>query len=329
MRSPRQFLAILDVGHGSCVVIKTLKGTAVIDTGRGSALLEFLSERRIARIDLVVVSHADRDHMGALAQLIASKKVHLGRIYLNTDSAKRSDAWEDLAHELQQASDAKAVTFKTSITTGEDGELNLPDARLEVLAPVQYLAIKGPGSRERTGHQITSNTISAVIRVVFKGAPVALLAGDVDDLGLSYLIKSGKDAKSPVLVFPHHGGLPGAKDPGEFARNVTELVAPDVIVFSTGRGEHTNPAPDVVDAVRKVRPKSRIVCTQMSAHCAAKVSSVPATHLTACFAQGREKGLCCAGTVIIDLSRPNSVRPTHKSHGKYIRSVAPAALCIK
>ncbi len=39
---PERALAILDVGHGNCAVVKTPEGVGVIDAGLRSGLLEFL-----------------------------------------------------------------------------------------------------------------------------------------------------------------------------------------------------------------------------------------------------------------------------------------------
>ena len=71
----RPYLAILDVGHGNCAVLTDSKGIVVIDTGPGSALLEYLSEKNIKTIDVVLISHADQDHIGGLIQLLFSKSV--------------------------------------------------------------------------------------------------------------------------------------------------------------------------------------------------------------------------------------------------------------
>src|SRR5436305_15181787 len=96
----RRKLAILDVGHGNCAVLQDSKGVAVIDTGRGNSLEIYLREEGIDRIDVVLISHADQDHLGGLISLLASRAVVIGRVRLNTDSVHGSKIWDDLLYEL-------------------------------------------------------------------------------------------------------------------------------------------------------------------------------------------------------------------------------------
>lgn len=75
-------LSILDVGHGNCAVIRDTKGIVVIDTGAGSALLEYLRQERILQIDVLILSHADKDHIGGLVGVLASNEIKVRRICL-------------------------------------------------------------------------------------------------------------------------------------------------------------------------------------------------------------------------------------------------------
>ena len=54
-------IAILDVGHGNCAVLEDEEGVVVIDAGPGGSLLQYLEDRRIEVIDLVLLSHADQE----------------------------------------------------------------------------------------------------------------------------------------------------------------------------------------------------------------------------------------------------------------------------
>jgi competence protein ComEC len=328
MKRPKEYIAIIDVGHGNSTVIATNGGTVVIDTGRGSALLEFLTQERITKIDHLILSHADQDHIGALAQVLATEKITIGTIHLNTDSAKKSQAWKDLAYELQQNYYRGKIQFKTSLTVGDTGQLNIPGVVFEILAPNQYLSMLGPGSVDRQGRPITSNTISAVIRVLRSEKPIALLLGDLDSTGLDNLRKPRVSATSPVLIFPHHGGLSGGTSLTRFVRNILKTFKPSTIVFSIGRFGYSNPDPEVIAAIRHISPNCRVICTQLSQHCTARLPACDSKHLTEFFSQGREKGLCCGGTIIIDLNRPNQLFPSTKAHRGFIKANIPTGLCF-
>jgi beta-lactamase superfamily II metal-dependent hydrolase len=59
-------LTILDVGHGSCAILAEATRIVVFDAGPKTGLLEFLLQHQIDTIDLVMISHADRDHIEGL-----------------------------------------------------------------------------------------------------------------------------------------------------------------------------------------------------------------------------------------------------------------------
>lgn len=70
----------LDVGQGTAIVVETRSQTLLYDTGpayrsgRSAAelnILPFMRARRVDRIDTLIVSHADSDHAGGLAAIVA------------------------------------------------------------------------------------------------------------------------------------------------------------------------------------------------------------------------------------------------------------------
>src|SRR5258706_14893458 len=155
-------LAILDVGHGNCAVLQDSNGVVVIDSGLGNALEIYLHEQEIRRIDVVLISHADQDHLGGLISLLASQVVEIGRVRLNTDSLQGSKIWDDLLYELNQLDGESQIDFQPHLTREGSGTHNQGSIEITVLAPSKYLAAKGPGSKDRKGRRIRTNTLSAV-----------------------------------------------------------------------------------------------------------------------------------------------------------------------
>ena len=323
----RTKFAVLDVGHGNSAVLTDTERIVVIDTGIGNTLQQYLREEGAEIIDLILLSHADSDHIGGLIHLLASQEFQIERVFLNTDSIKDTDLWDDLIYELNRAHNAEELVFETSLVEGDSSKFDQDEIQLEILGPSRYLAGKGPGSKDRNERLITTNSISAVVRLSVNGKPVALVPGDIDDVGLEDLIASGIDASAPVLVFPHHGGRPGRGDAEAFAKRVCELVSPTTAIFSIGRGQHGTPRPDIVFEIRKTVPDIRIACTQLSEHCAAALPGFDPDHLNPEAARGRELHKCCAGTITIYLDDPDAILPPSDLHLEFIRTSAPTALC--
>ena len=318
-------LAVLDVGHGSSTVLFCGEDVAVFDTGTGSGLLEFLKEQNIDRIKTVVISHADRDHIGGLVGLLAANTVAVERVVLNTDSSKGSSAWDDLLYELDARHRAGRTRFDTTIRAGDSEVCGTVTAT--AAAPSTYLTARGPGSTDRSRRKITSNSISAVIRLAGATGPIALLAGDLDAVGLNDLLRTGAAVDAPILVFPHHGGGTGTTDVQGYVTKLIERVRPRVVVFSIGRARAGTPVPSVVRHLREAAPEARIICTQLSQHCAKSIPTFEPSHLSDTFALGRSDGACCGGTILISL-RDGSVTPNSANHMAFIKNSAETPLCV-
>ena len=69
-----------------------------------------------------------------------------------------------------------------------------------------------------------------------------------------------------VLVFPHHGGLPGTGDEREaalFGFEIARMVDPEVVIFSNHRTMFRNPREVVLAGISKASPNARFACTQL------------------------------------------------------------------
>ncbi|MCL4303711.1 MAG: MBL fold metallo-hydrolase [Anaerolineae bacterium] len=320
-------LTIIDVGHGNSAVLEDSNGVVIIDAGPRNGLLEFLVQENIVKIGVVLLSHADQDHIGGLINLLASENFEIGIVRINTDASKSSEIWDDLAYELALQQETHQIDFEPSLTTADSGKFNQGDVYIQILGPSTYLAAKGPGSNDRIGRPITANSVSAVIRLLDNERPVALFPGDIDEIGLDDLLERVQDVKSPVLVFPHHGGLAGtAEATSLFTKRLTENVAPESIIFSIGRNQKT-PRSEVIMAIREIHPHVRISCTQLSEKCANILPAELPSYTKYKFAKGAESRKCCAGTIVIDI-QTGQIHPPYEQHQLFITSHAPTtAIC--
>lgn len=311
-------LAILDVGHGNAGILREDDSVVLFDAARGSHVLEFLEQQSIKKIDLVVLSHSDLDHIGGLVGLLAAG-VKIGKVLLNSDSLKESAIWADLIWTLEDARRAGDILFEVGLAVGKKFEMpGMKRTYGEVVSPTPGLAAIGAGGKDRRDRRITSNSISACIRLSFDGRPTVLLTGDMDEVALDQAIEAATPLEAPILVFPHHGGLPGGGDPAVFAHQLLEKVHPDTVLFSFGRSKHENPRPEIVEAIRK--RGAHVACTQLSVHCGAANSNADTSHLEDAYSAGAPGGLCCAGTMVIDLE-PSSFRfRRQEAHVEFIKS---------
>jgi len=257
-------LYVLDVKHGNSAVLMDDLGVTIIDAGVGSDLLEFLYENNIDTVEILILSHADKDHIGGAMSLLSSKKLRVKNVYLNTDSIKGSEIWDDLAYTLWDHHKTSDLNFEASITPHLNGKLDRGKVNVQVLGPSQYLAAKGPGSTDRNMRKLTSNSISAVIRLVFNKMPIALFPSDIDSIGLDNLLRGCDDIRAWLVVFPHHGGNPGGGDIHSFTTTFCEAVQPERVIFSIGHNQSAFPNSAVIQAIETTLSGVRMYTTGSS-----------------------------------------------------------------
>ncbi|MFJ8537366.1 ComEC/Rec2 family competence protein [Streptomyces sp. NPDC093591] len=306
---------ILDVGHGNCALIRDGHRCLVVDVAKESELLAEIERSGVTRIEHLVVSHADDDHVRGALKLLPRDEISIGTVWFNPDSSKNTRTWRAfvaLAHDLYEAG---RVNVSTSINVAARELLSFGRVDVEVLHPdILFSGLGTRGARHggRTSNRasdyavpkITSNGMSVVLRIRLGGQPALLLPGDLDSEALDRVLLRQQEISAPVLVFPHHGGHCGGASTAEFARSLCGAVKPEMVAISLGRGRYGNPLPEVIEAIRDTLPQARIACTQVSTHCQA--ADLPTSS--------------CAGSVFISMSEGGDlgILPASFTHSEFV-----------
>jgi beta-lactamase superfamily II metal-dependent hydrolase len=317
---------VLDVGHGNSAIIRSQDNVAVVDSPTGSALLDALCDLGIKSVDAAFVSHTDKDHLAGILALLTSVEVHVSHIYINPDADKQSELWRDFRVAVSDAEARGTCTVHTSLSTTAPGAVEIGEARVIVAAPSASLALTGVGGTTNDNKAVNANTMSAVLKVETVEGQGVLLTGDMDEVGLDEVMKLGRSLQSNVLVFPHHGGLPGSSNASDFASKLIDAVQPSSVIFSNGRNQHDNPRPEIVRVM--VDKGVRVACTQLSKRCSPNDLAADLLHLEPHYARGRRSFACCAGTMSIQLNEGAKRVADHESdHDAFVLSQLPTPMC--
>ncbi len=219
-------LLAADVGQGTAVVVRTRHHTLVYDAGpqysRDSnaghrVLLPLLRSRGDARIDRLVLSHRDIDHVGGAAALLESLPV--GELLSSLEPGHPL-----LGHAAQ------ATRCDAGQAWSWDG------VRFEVMHPPA-------ADHDRA---LKPNALSCVLRVS-DARHSALLAGDIEREQEQTLVSArGSALKSDLLLAPHHGSRTSS------SAAWLDAVQPGVAVFQAGhRNRFGHPAADVLARYRE------------------------------------------------------------------------------
>ncbi|MEV7905647.1 ComEC/Rec2 family competence protein [Streptomyces anulatus] len=306
------------MGHGNCSFIYDGPSGIVVDVPAVGPLLDAMDRVGASSVDHLILSHADNDHIKGAAALMAHDEVTVRALWANPDSTKLSEAFIDLLTVAADRHQRGLIDVRTNLNVGANGALDCGRIGVRVLHPGILWAGVGPTKGKHPIGSITSNGMSAVLRIELDGNPAVLLPGDLDAKGFAEMQRVGVDMAAPVLVFPHHGGRSGAANNREFASELVQAVQPELVVFSHGRTSFLNPRKEIVDGIRDaLGDKVQIACTQVSRGChAAELPGSLGGQL------GGYSQYPCAGSLSITAtSRGISWRPGVKQHGITIDSL--------
>ncbi len=213
-RSGRLQVTVLDVGQGDAILIEAPDGQVVLIDG-GPSVGRLLNELGAAlpvsehRIDLVVLSHPQEDHVAGLAGLFDRYDVGAVLAGPREDPIPAYQAFRDAI----EAHNVPLIEAQTGLiaSLGDDIEL-------EVLNPP-------PEGVHGGADELNENSV--VLRLVYSDVSF-LLTGDLGFVGEDVVMASGLELRSTVLKVGHHGS------DGSTSASFLDAVAPDVAVISDG-----------------------------------------------------------------------------------------------
>jgi competence protein ComEC len=216
----------LDVGQGNAALIQFPGKERMLIDGGGfrqdnfdvgrMVIAPFLLRSKILRIDYLVLTHPQSDHMNGL-RFIASN-FRPKEFWYNGDKGKSSSF-----KELIKILDEKGINKLTPIDW--KGVLDISGVRIELLHPLfEHRKTYQP---HRT---LGLNDNSLVLKFSYRGKSF-LFPGDLERAGEKVVMSnSGSLLKSDILLAPHHGGKHSS------SKLFLEKVRPSFCIISSGSG---------------------------------------------------------------------------------------------
>ena len=219
-------ITMLDVGQGESIFLRDVTGkTILIDVG-GKAesdkkiekwqekattsnaqrnLIPYLKSRGVAKIDQLILTNTDKEHVGDLLEV--TKAFHVGEILVSKGSLKQ----KEFVVELE--------TTKTKVRSVIVGE-NLPifGSQLEVLSPRKI----GDG-----GHDDSLLLYGKLLDKYF------LFTGNLEEKGEKDLLKQYPDLEVDVLKAGQHGSKKSSNS------DFLEKLKPEITLISVGKNNRT------------------------------------------------------------------------------------------
>lgn len=229
-------VVFLDVGQGTAVYIRTPEGRNLLYDGGGTSpyletdfevgqkiVVPFLQRQGVRRLDVVLSSHPDQDHLQGLFTVLEEIPTSL----LVCPAPLSS-------HPAYQALFRLAAEKKVPVAFASQGDT------LQIGSSVAFNFLHPSSSFAQT--QGSENNHSLVLRISW-GEISFLLTGDIERETMENLLQTcPRQLPATVLGIPHHGSPHGDHKP------FLEAVSPHVVVIQVGEGNnYGHPAPQIIN----------------------------------------------------------------------------------
>ncbi len=199
-------LLAADVGQGNAVLVRTASHSLLYDAGprfsresdAGHRVLVPLLRALGERIDILLLSHRDADHVGGAAAVLAMQPQ--ARLLSSLEPG------HELHARVPPERSERCTAGQRWQWDGVDFELLHPLAG-DYAPPATATDLAGPPKLQKLPK---SNAMSCVLRVSTPARPgrpaaAALLVGDIELAQESALLSRGAPLQADVLLLPHHG----------------------------------------------------------------------------------------------------------------------------
>ena len=213
----------IDVGQGDSTLIKCAGQTLLIDTAtadKGTAIQNYLTKQGVEKLDYLVLTHPDSDHIGAAAVIIT--KFEIGRVFVS-NFEKDNSTYRKMIQALDDKR-LKAEVPKVGST------FNLGSAVCTVLAP------------NRTYDDPNDASVALLVQ---NGETRFLFTGDAQEEAEEDILANGLELKADVYKAGHHGSRTSS------CEDLLDAVDPEFAVISCGKGNsYGHPHAQVLNSLR-------------------------------------------------------------------------------
>lgn len=218
-----------EVGQGDAIFIETPeKHQILIDGGPDSTILEKLAKELPfwdRRIDLIILTHPERDHLVGLIEVLKSYKID----YILWTGVVRQSLEYDKWKELIEKEKAELLIAQNN------QRIRVGKAFIDILYPLKSLE----GKKFKN-----SNDSSIVSRLVF-GENSFLFTGDISRKIERKLIEEKINLMANVLKVGHHGSKYSSTD------KFLATIKPEIAIIQVGKNNYGHPASEVLERLRK------------------------------------------------------------------------------
>lgn len=232
----------VDVGQGDSTFIITPKNKTILIDGGGSntgsfdvgenTLLPYVLDKGYNKIDFMIISHFDSDHVGGLLTILEEIKVE--KILI----AKQEEQSENYKRFLNIVKEKNIP-----VIIGKEGD------KINIEKDL-YLDILFPESEQIEENMINNNSL--VFNIHYNNFSM-LFTGDIEEIAEKRIIEITNKSrlKADIIKIPHHGSKTSS------TRELLEIVLPKIALIGVGKDNlFGHPSSETIDKLNELKIKT-------------------------------------------------------------------------
>ena len=213
----------IDVGQGDATLVTCGDHAMLIDTGddsKGTAIQNYLQKQKITKLDYLILTHPDADHIGGAPVLLT--KFDISRVFVS-NYEKDNKTYQKLIQALDNKR-LKALTPKVN------SKYTLGTATITILAP---------------GKKYDNPNDASIALLLKNGSTSFLFTGDAGEDAEADILKTDISLSADVYKVGHHGSKYST------SKELIKAVNPTYAVISCGEGNsYGHPHAETLNTLR-------------------------------------------------------------------------------
>ena len=232
----------VDVGQGDSTFIITPKNETILIDGGGSntgsfdvgenTLLPYILDKGYNKIDLMIISHFDSDHVGGLLTILEEIKVEKVLIGKQEEQSENYKRFLNIVKEKN-----------IPVIVGKRGD------KINIEKDL-YLDILFPESEQIEENMINNNSL--VFNMHYNNFSM-LFTGDIEEIAEKRIIEITNKSrlKADIIKIPHHGSKTSS------TRELLEIVLPKIALIGVGKDNlFGHPSSETIDKLDELEIKT-------------------------------------------------------------------------
>ena len=226
------YVHFIDVGQGDSTFIQFANGkNMLVDAGTdaaGESVVAYLNSLNVKKIDYVVATHPDVDHIGGMVDVLDAFKVET---FIDSGKNHTTKTYDNMLIAIDKEQ-AKYIVPKRGDFLVENNEMH------------EYIQVVHSNEKAET-----NNDASIVLKGNFCGTQY-LLMGDASKQVEKQIIEQDDSLQSPILKVGHHGSYTSS------SLDFLKVVKPESIILSYGEhNDYGHPHEVVLNNIAEVNAK--------------------------------------------------------------------------